>query len=319
MRIIYPTSNETFLPCTATVGIFDGVHAGHRYLIEELKDIAISQQLDSAVITFDKHPRSVINPEFRPDLITTLDEKIAHIATTGVDICIVLNFTQEIAKLTAYEFLRYILQEQYNVQTLLVGHDHRFGRERAEGFSEYLKYGKELGMRVIQANRYTTGKDIHISSSQIRLALLNGDVNLATRMLTYPYTIRGKVTGGFKVGRKIGFPTANIFPDNDFKIIPALGVYAVQVYWNEMCFKGMLNIGTRPTLTNDKSISIEVHILNFDQEIYNQSVVVSFVAKIRNEQKFDGIEALIEQLQMDKLKVLEMDFPCPQIQGTSMF
>lgn len=313
MRIIYHSSTDILPPCVATVGIFDGVHAGHRYLIEELKSIAKSQQLESVVITFTKHPRSVINPDFRPDLITTLDEKIAQISTTGVDTCIVLDFTQEIAQLTAYEFLKTILQNQYNVHTLLVGHDHRFGRDRADGFDEYLKYGQDLGMDLIQAKRYKTDKDLYISSSEIRLALLNGDVELAKRLLTYPYSIRGKVTGGFKVGRKIGFPTANIYPDNDCKIIPALGVYAVQVHWNKQCFKGMLNIGTRPTLTNEKSVSIEVHILDFNEDIYNQSVVICFMSKIRDEQKFNGIEALIEQLQKDKQKVLEMDFPLVQV------
>jgi len=309
MRIIYHSSTEILPPCAATVGIFDGVHAGHRYLIEELKSIAKIQNLESAVITFAKHPRSIINSEFRPDLITTLDEKIAQISTTGVDTCIVLNFTQEIAQLTAYEFLKYILQNQYNVHTLLVGHDHRFGRDRADGFPQYVKYGQELGLELIQATRFKTDKDHYISSSEVRQALMNGDVVLANRLLTYPYTISGKVTGGFKVGRKIGFPTANIYPDNNEKIIPALGVYAVQVFWNKQYFKGMMNIGTRPTLTDDKSISIEVHILDFEEDIYNQTVAVCFIDKIREELKFNGIDALIKQLQNDKQKVLEMEFP----------
>jgi len=309
MRIIYQTATEILPPCAATVGIFDGVHAGHRYLIEELKSIAKIQNLESVVITFAKHPRSVINPEFKPDLITTLDEKIAQIATTGVDTCIVLDFTIEIALLSAYDFLKTVLKNQYNVHTLLVGHDHRFGHDRLEGFTEYEKYGHELGMKLIQAKRYKTLDDLLISSSEIRLALLKGDIQLANRMLTYPYSIIGKVTGGFKVGRKIGFPTANINPNNNHKIIPAFGVYAVQVCWNTQYFKGMLNIGTRPTLTDDTSISIEVHILDFDEDIYNQLIEIVFIAKIRDEQKFNGIDALIEQLQKDKLLVSGMVIP----------
>lgn len=309
MNLIYQSSSEILPPCIATVGIFDGVHAGHRYLIDELKSIAKVQNLKSAVITFAKHPRSVINSEFIPDLINTLDEKISQIETTGVDVCIVLNFTVEIAQLSAYEFLKTILQSQYNVQTLLVGHDHRFGHDRLEGFSEYEKYGHELGMQLIQAKRYKTNEDLQISSSEIRLALLKGDIELANRMLTYPYTLKGKVTGGYKVGRKIGFPTANIYPDNANKIIPALGVYAVQVYWNNQFYKGMLNIGTRPTLTDDASISIEVHILDFDEDIYNQRVAIDFISKIRDEQKFNGIDALIAQLQKDKSLVSEMVIP----------
>ncbi|MEI8085823.1 MAG: riboflavin biosynthesis protein RibF [Paludibacter sp.] len=309
MNIIYQTSSEILPPCVATVGIFDGVHAGHRYLIEELKALAKSQNLESVVITFAKHPRSVISPDFKPDLITTLDEKVAQIATTGVDTCIVLDFTFEMAQLSAYEFLNTILQNQYNVHTLLVGHDHRFGHDRLEGFAEYKKYGQTLGMQLIQAKRYKTEEDLHISSSEIRLALLKGDIQLANRMLTYPYSIKGKVTGGFKVGRKIGFPTANIYPNNANKIIPAFGVYAVRVCWNNEYFKGMLNIGTRPTLTDDTSISIEVHILDFDEDIYNQVIVIDFIAKIRDEQKFNGIDALIGQLQKDKLFVSEMVIP----------
>lgn len=309
MNIIYQSSSEILPPCVATVGIFDGVHAGHRYLIEELKALAKAQILESVVITFAKHPRSVINPEFKPDLITTLDEKIAQIETTGIDTCIVLDFTIEMAQLSAYEFLKTILQNQYNVHTLLVGHDHRFGHDRLEGFAEYEEYGQALGMQLIQAKRFKTIEDLHISSSEIRLALLKGDVELANRMLTYPYAIKGKVTGGFKVGRKIGFPTANIYPNNPNKIIPAFGVYAVQVCWNNQFFKGMLNIGTRPTLTDDISISIEVHILDFDEDIYNQAIEIGFISKIRDEQKFNGIDALIAQLQKDKLMVSEMVIP----------
>ena len=307
MRVIYQTNTEVFPACVATVGIFDGVHAGHRYLIEELKAVAKVQHLDSVVITFAKHPRSVINPEFKADLITTLDEKIAQIEITGVDACIVLDFSIEMAKLSAYEFLKTVLQKQYNVQTLLVGHDHRFGHNRSEGFLEYQKYGKELGMELIQANRYKTYADTHISSSEIRLAILNGDVELANRMLTYPYRIRGKVIGGFKVGRKIGFPTANIELENELKLVPSIGVYAVLVCWNKHYYKGMLNIGLRPTLDNGNKISIEVHIIDFDQDIYNHSIEIDFISKIRDEKKFDGIDELIEQLRKDKMAVIEMD------------
>ena len=309
MHIIYQTSSEILPPCVATVGIFDGVHAGHRYLIEELVSIAKIKNLESVVITFAKHPRSVIHPEFKSDLITTLDEKIAHIANTGVDICIVLDFSIEIAQLSAYDFLKTILQKQYNVQTLLVGHDHRFGHNRLEEFTDYKKYGQILGMELIQAERYKTCEDLYISSSEIRLALLKGDIQLANRMLTYPYAIKGKVTGGFKVGRKIGFPTANIYPNNANKIIPAFGVYAVQVCWNNEYYKGMLNIGTRPTLSDDASISIEVHILDFNEDIYNHEIKINFISKIRDEKKFNGIDALIEQLQKDKLMVSEMNIP----------
>ena len=290
----------------ATVGFFDGVHAGHRFLIEELKTIAIEQDLKSLVITFAVHPRKVLNSDFQPQLLTTLAEKLYQLESTGIDNCIVLDFTLIMAKLSAYDFLKTILKEKYNVKTLLVGHDHRFGHNRAEGFPEYKKHGDSLGIDVIQASRFITEKDQNISSSKIRFALQNGDIELANRLLTYQYSFRGKVIDGFKNGRKIGFPTANIQPEDADKLIPANGVYAVKVRWNNQIYKGMMNIGFRPTLENGQNISIEVHIIDFDQNIYNQTLEIIFILKIRDEQKFKGIDELIEQLRKDKKIVLEM-------------
>jgi len=307
MRIIYQTELENFLPCVATVGFFDGVHTGHRFLIEELKALAHTQNLESVVITFATHPRKVLNSDFQPDLLTTLSEKLIQLESTGIDICVVLDFTVEMANLSAYEFLKKILLEQFNVHTLLVGHDHRFGHNRADGFPEYKNYGQILGMEVIQAKRYKTDEDQHISSSEIRTALLKGDIKHANLLLSYEYSIRGKVIDGFKVGRKIGFPTANIEPEDNSKLIPTIGVYAVRVRWNNQVYKGMLNIGHRPTLDNGKKISIEVHIIDFDEDIYQETLEIDFFRKIRDEQKFNSIDELIEQLQKDKLNVMEMD------------
>jgi len=307
MRIIYQKDIVNFSPCIATVGFFDGVHAGHRFLIEELKAIATKQNLESVVITFATHPRKVLNSDFQPDLLTTLSEKLIQLASTGIDTCIVLDFTAEMANLSAYQFLKTILSEQFNVHTLLVGHDHRFGHNRADGFYEYKNYGQSLGMEVIQAHRYKTQEDQHISSSEIRIALHKGDIKQANRLLSYEYTIYGSVIDGFKVGRKLGFPTANIKPEDDNKLIPAIGVYAVRVRWNNFIYKGMMNIGLRPTLENGKKISIEVHIIDFNEDIYNETLQIDFIRKIRDELKFNSVEDLIEQLKKDKLKVIEMD------------
>lgn len=309
MQIIYQSEIETFLPCVATVGFFDGVHAGHRFLINELKTIAGNQNLKSVVITFAVHPRKVLNSTFQPELLTTLPEKLVQLESTGIDACIVLDFNMTMARLSAYEFLDAILKKQYNVQTLLVGHDHRFGHNRTDGFPEYKKYGEALGMEVIQACQYNTDTDKLISSSEIRNALKVGEIELANRLLTYEYSIRGKVTEGFKVGRTIGFPTANIEIFDDEKLIPAIGVYAVRVLWNKRHYKGMMNIGHRPTLDNGDNISIEVHILGFDEDIYNQSIEIDFIRKIRDEQKFKGIDELKEQLHKDKLFVMGLDIP----------
>jgi len=306
MQIIYQTQIKNLPPCAATVGFFDGLHAGHRFLIEELKATAKIQNLKSVVITFSVHPRKVLNFDFKPEILTTLSEKLTQLASTGIDTCIVLDFTITMAKLSAYEFLKTILKEKFNVHTLLVGHDHRFGHNRTDGFPEYKKYGEALGMNVISCLKYNTDTDNHISSSEIRNALKKGDVEFANRLLTYEYSISGRVIEGFKVGRTIGFPTANIEINDPDKLIPALGVYAVTVKWNSLTYRGMLNIGHRPTLENGNNISIEVHIIDFNKDIYNQTIEVYFIRKIRNEQKFKNIDELKDQLLKDKLFVMEM-------------
>jgi riboflavin kinase / FMN adenylyltransferase len=307
MKIIYPSESNLFLPAVATVGFFDGLHAGHRFLIEELKLLAKARNMQSLVITFATHPRKVLNADFRPELLTTLTEKLKQLTTTGIDECVVLDFTVEMAELSAFEFLKTVLKEKYNVQTLLVGHDHRFGHNRADGFPEYVKFGEQLGMEVLQANRFCTSNDQYISSSEIRITLQRGEIEHANRLLTYRYSIYGKVIDGFKVGRKIGFPTANLYPDEPLKLIPAHGVYAVRVCWNDNFYKGMMNIGTRPTLANSYHTSLEVHIIDFDQDIYNQTIEVEFIQKIRDEVKFNGVNELIEQLKKDKQTVVEMN------------
>ncbi len=306
MQVIYQHEIENISPCVATVGFFDGVHAGHRFLIEKLKTIARAQNQKSVVLTFSVHPRTVLNTDYQPELLTTLSEKLIQLEYIGIDICLVLDFSTSMAQLTAYEFLKTVLLEQFNVHTLLVGHDHRFGHNRSDGFPEYQHYGEAMGMKVIQAQRFTTDEDNHISSSEIRNALQIGGIEHANRLLTYQYRISGKVIDGFKVGRKIGFPTANISLGNSNKLIPGLGVYAVRVIWDNKMYIGMLNIGYRPTLNGTK-VSIEVHIIDFDEDIYNQIIEVVFIRKIRDEHKFNDVNELITQLQKDKQNVMGMD------------
>lgn len=304
MQIVYQPDITTLSPCVATVGFFDGVHSGHRFLIEELKKIATEQNLKSVVITFSNHPRKVLHSDFQPELLTTLDEKLKQLATTGIDTCVVLDFTLDMARLSAFDFLKNILSEKISVKTLLVGHDHRFGHKRTDGFAEYKQYGNSLGMEVIKANRYSIDSDIKISSSTIRNALKSGDINLANRLLTYYYSIKGNVVDGYKVGHKIGFPTANINIEETEKIVPFTGVYAVMLLWNEKTFNGMMNIGNRPTLNNGENISLEVNIFDFNHNIYNETIEIEFISKIRDEIKFNNVTELIEQLKKDKIQVL---------------
>ena len=308
MQIINSPSPASFPSCVATVGFFDGVHVGHRFLIEKLKNIAHEEQLPSVVITFDTHPRKVLHSDFQPKLLTTFEEKMEQLSTTGVDICAVLNFTREMSELSAYEFLKDILRDLFHVQTLLVGYDHRFGHNRAEGFEEYQKYGEELGIKVMRAERYSTPELVHVSSSIIRKALERGDIDLANRLLTYPYSFSGKVKNGFKVGRTLGFPTANLEPLDCDKLLPAVGVYAVRVKYDEMFYKGMMDIGFRPTFGDSHQLFIEVHIIDFDKNIYQEILKIEFIQRLRDEIKFNNVEELIEQMEKDKAKVLALNF-----------
>lgn len=290
----------------ATVGFFDGVHAGHRFLIRELKHRAAQHQLKSMVITFSIHPRKVLQTAYQPQLLTNAEEKLNLLEQTGVDEVVVLDFTPEMAKLSAQEFMQLVLIEQYNVNLLLVGHDHRFGHNRSDSFAEYEAYGRQLGMTVIRAQRYSTRDYRHISSSDIRQAIEYGQIEMANELLTYPYTFTGKVINGFKVGRKIGFPTANLSPVDHDKIIPGTGVYAVEVLWQSEHYKGMMNIGLRPTLANSKEMSMEVHIIDFNDNIYGHNIKVTVLKKIREERKFTSVDELIEQLKLDKNFVVNL-------------
>lgn len=300
---MYTYKNNDAIPwdrCVATVGFFDGVHGGHRFLLNEVVREARHRQMISVVVTFNEHPRKVLKSDFQPRLLTTPEEKLELIASTGIDACVVLDFSIELSKKTAKEFLSTILQDRLHVETLFVGYDHRFGHNREAGYQEYKQYGSERNIRVIQAEQYTIESGEHFSSSQIRNALSEGDIMLANTLLTYPYTFIGKVVGGYKNGRKIGFPTANIWFDSKEKIIPAVGVYAVRVYIKGKAHKGMMNIGYRPTFSSGEPLTLEVHILDFESDIYDQKIKIECIYRIRDEMKFNGIEQLIEQLKKDK-------------------
>lgn len=200
----------------ATIGFFDGVHLGHRFLIDQLKKVAAERGLPSAVITFRIHPRAVLHADYQPKLLNTWEEKLAQLATTGVDYCLVLDFTLELSRFSAAEFITKILAEAFRVKALLIGYDHRFGHDRAEGFDQYVVYGKALGMDVIQALPYDNGQT-KVSSSEVRRLLAEGEVTQAAVLLSYPYSLKGKIVKGHQVGRTIGFPTANLSVEDSRK------------------------------------------------------------------------------------------------------
>ena len=284
----------------ATIGFFDGVHIGHCHLINMLKKVASERGVESCVITFDRHPRQVVQPEWCPEMLTTLEEKTQLLEATGIDRCEVLHFDREMANQSAHDFMLHTLKEKLGVSILVTGYDNRFGHNRSEGFEDYVRYGKEIGIEVIKGEELTDGSN-NVSSSSIRRMLKEGRIEDATRCLGREYQLTGTVVGGEHIGRTIGFPTANIRPDDSSKLIPANGVYAVDV-WSQAGDinreRAMLNIGTRPTF-NGTATTIEVHIPHFAGNLYGSTLSIAFLRKIREERKFDSPEALVEQLNKD--------------------
>ena len=289
-------------PCVATIGFFDGVHRGHRFLIDCVKLLARERGLEAVIITFPVHPRMVMQPGFRMPLLSTPEEKRRLLAEQGVDRVVELPFTLELSRLTAREFMVEALQRRLCVDTLVIGYDHRFGHNRSEGFEDYCRYGAEIGMRVVRAEVCVVD-GVTVSSSAIRRFLCGGEVAIAARCLGYEYYLEGTVVDGFKVGRRLGFPTANLRVEEPGKLVPADGVYAVRVAVGGRTYAGMLNIGVRPTVDNGGDRSVEVHILRFGGDIYGEHMRVDFVQRIRNEQKFAGTDELVAQLRRDAAEV----------------
>jgi len=291
-------------PQVATIGFFDGVHRGHRYLIDQMIMVAKEAGMESTIITFDRHPRQVIHSDYLPQMLSTFEEKKALLENTPADHIEVLSFDEQLATLSAHDFMKQVLHERLNVCKLVIGYDNRFGHNRSEGFEDYVRYGQELGIEVIQAMPFCEPNKEAISSSYIRACLLVGNVWGANEALGYAYSLTGRVTDGFHEGRKIGFPTANLNTDGIGKLVPAPGVYAVHVQLeNEQHLRlAMMNIGTRPTF-DGHSQTLEVHIFDFDGDLYGQQLRVVFDRRIRNEMKFSSPQELARQLEKDKEEV----------------
>lgn len=283
-----------------TSGTFDGVHLGHRKILNRLNEVSRQNNGESVVITFYPHPRSVISPDNQNvKLLSTLDEKIELLENSGVQHLLIIPFTREFSELSSEEFIQKILVQTIGTKTLVIGYDHRFGRNREGGF-DYLKANKErYGFEIEEISRQDI-ENIGVSSSKIRKALQEGDVPSADHFLGRNYSLSGVIVKGKQLGRTIGFPTANIQVREIAKLIPSDGVYAVKVYYKENAFGGMLNIGNRPTVDGTFQ-TVEVNIFDFDQEIYGENLAVEFLQKIRNEQKFNGLYELKAQISKDKI------------------
>ncbi len=290
-----------------SIGVFDGVHVGHRYLFDRMKEEARRSGGETLVITFWPHPRIVLNhqPE-KLKYLSTIQGKQELLEECGIDHLLILEFTADIQNMDARTFVERLLVKKIGVEVLVMGFDHVFGHDRQGDYERVSALGGELGFRVVKVEaRKVKGQTV--SSTLIRDMLWQGDVAGAKRFLGYYYFIIGRIVGGKRIGRSIGFPTANIRPDDEHKLIPADGVYAVKVLLSGKNYGGMLNIGIRPTVNNGfPEKTIEVHIFDFHGDIYGQDVKITFIERIRPEKKFDRIEELAAQLQEDKKKTMEI-------------
>ena len=290
---------------TACIGFFDGVHCGHRYLLQHLCTEAKQHGTMSAVVTFANHPRRLVQPDFPLLLVDTLEERLDKLAATGIDACFLLDFTEEIRQHTAEQFIRDVLSQQMHITRLLIGYDHRFGRNRSEGFDDYVRYGKEIGIEVIECDPLELKDGKRVSSTLVRELLAEGRVDEAADCLGHRYSVEGKVVGGYREGRKIGFPTANLDID-PLKIVPVGGVYAVKVHveGDMVLHPGMMNIGHRPTY-GVNGLTLETNIFRFREDIYDKRIKVEFCKKLRDERCFDSITSLTRQLSEDALQANE--------------
>jgi riboflavin kinase/FMN adenylyltransferase len=281
-----------------TIGTFDGVHKGHQQIIHHLVETAKQENCNSLILTFFPHPRLVLQGDTSIQLLNTIEERKALLAKTGVDHLIIHPFDEAFSSLSAEEFIESVLVKKLNVQQIIVGHDHRFGKNRTADFHDLVAYGKKYGFQVTQIAAEMLN-EVNISSTKIRTALLQGDIKLANDYLGYAYTLNGQVQKGQQLGRTLGFPTANLAVAESYKLIPKNGVYLVQSILNQKRVFGLMNIGIRPTV-DGKTQSIEVFYLDFEGDLYDQNLQVELLDFIRDEHKFDSLDALKIQLEKDK-------------------
>jgi riboflavin kinase/FMN adenylyltransferase len=306
VKIHYDIESIPALNTTAvTTGTFDGVHLGHKIIIERLIAAARTIGGESVLLTFYPHPRMVLFPDDdQIKMLNTPLEKENLLQASGIDHLVVIPFTKEFSRLSSLEFVRNILSNTLKAKKLVIGYDHHFGRNREGSFAHLLEFGSLYGFQVEEIPAQDIDH-VAISSSKIRQALASGDLNTANSYLGYEYSITGKVIKGKQLGRTIGYPTANIEINDNYKLIPAIGVYAVKIKYALNIYNGMLSIGKNPTVTENGPLTIEVNIFDFDLEIYHKQITVYFYKKLRDEEKYDSINQLKSQLAIDKENALK--------------
>jgi len=286
-----------------TLGTFDGVHIGHKKILERLTQNTENGKYESLVLTFFPHPRMVLQEKSEIKLLNTISEKSKLLEKSGIENLVIHPFNESFSRLTAEEFVHSILVNQFHIQKIIIGHDHRFGRNRTANIDNLIAFGAEYGFEVEQISAQEI-QDVSVSSTKIRKALQDGNMSLANEYLGYAYFLTGEVVKGKQLGRTIGFPTANIQIKEDYKLIPKNGVYAVKTFIGQKEVFGMMNIGFNPTVNGQKQ-TIEVNLFDFDADIYGEKLEISLLKYLREEQKFGSVDLLKEQLNQDKKTALE--------------
>ncbi|OXB00575.1 bifunctional riboflavin kinase/FAD synthetase [Flavobacterium pectinovorum] len=286
-----------------TLGTFDGVHIGHKKILERITQNTENGKYESLVLTFFPHPRMVLQEKSEIKLLNTIAEKSKLLEETGIENLVIHPFNESFSRLTAEEFVHSILVDQFHIQKIIIGHDHRFGRNRTANIDDLIAFGAEYGFEVEQISAQEI-QDVSVSSTKIRKALDEGNITLANDYLGYAYFLSGEVVKGKQLGRTIGFPTANIQIEEDYKKIPKNGVYIVKTFIDNTAIFGMMNIGFNPTVNGQKQ-TIEVNLFDFDADIYGQKLEISLLEYIREEQKFGSVDLLKEQLNQDKKTALD--------------
>ena len=282
-----------------TIGTFDGVHVGHQKIINRLVHIAEANKLQALVLTFFPHPRMVVQKDLSIKLINTIDEKAAQLQQLGVDHLVLKEFTKTFSRLSALEYVRDVLVNKLKVKHIIVGYDHHFGRNRTATIEDLIEFGKFYGFEVTQIDAQEVG-DVAVSSTKIRSALSEGNIRVANDFLGYNFMLTGTVVKGKGLGANLSFPTANIFIEEPYKLIPKQGVYLVQSKIENQLVYGMMNIGKNPTVSQDNKTHIEVHFFNLDANLYSKTLKIELLEHLRSEIKFPNIEALKVQLEKDK-------------------
>lgn len=283
----------------ATLGTFDGVHLGHKKIIERLTQEAEKSNTESLVLTFFPHPRMVLQGNSVIQLLNTIQEKAELLESIGLQNLIIHPFDESFSQLSAEEFVKTILVDQFQIKKIIIGHDHRFGKNRSADINDLIAYGKIYDFEVEQISAEEID-EVSISSTKIRKALMSGDIQLANEYLGYNYFITGTVVKGRQLGRTIGFPTANLKIEEEYKLIPLNGVYIVKSYWNGKEIFGMMNIGTNPTV-DGKEKTIETNFLDLEEDLYGKEMRIYFLQRIRSEEKFDSIDTLKAAIENDKI------------------